>query len=218
MDVYDGGLGALGVGNLPFSSISPSTSLGTAQVSREPLPTIVGNATAMSIITSDGALATPIVINSIAAGLLPDNSSSEFLPSVSSNFTAQESPAIFIRTVLDTPGLARSGDEIITSAPTGATPTPETTVIVDSSIPRITIETVRISTTSETTTSDNERASTDSSQSLPFSTQVSPGSEPTTLGWRYNGDVADTSVIRSDESDVTTDVPAPFSSLINGGG
>ncbi|KAF2964986.1 hypothetical protein GQX73_g8578 [Xylaria multiplex] len=167
MEVHICGLGAPGVGNLPLSSISPTTSLGTAQVSpREPLPTIVGNATSMSIMTSDDALATTIVINSIVAGVLPDHSSSELIPSASSGVAAQESPAIFVRSVIDTPDLARSGDGITTSAPAGATLTE--VAMVDSIPSQITIETVRMSTASETTTSDNERASTVPQEDMPF--------------------------------------------------
>ncbi|TGJ85607.1 hypothetical protein E0Z10_g3170 [Xylaria hypoxylon] len=222
MNSYSNGLDLLGVGNLLFASICLSTSPGTGQASRRALstrPVVIGNTTtATPIIINDDTLATPIVINSPAVGLVSDNSSFELLPSVSSNFTAHDLPAIFITTVLEVPSLTSSNNDITTPAPTGgaATPSP-TTVMVDSSIPKITIETIRTSTIGETTAPDNEGTSKGPSQPLPFSTQASPGGEVTTSG-THTMEMSSPlpSVISSDEPEVTTDVPAPFSSQING--
>ncbi|KAI8626796.1 hypothetical protein F5Y19DRAFT_444426 [Xylariaceae sp. FL1651] len=78
------------------------------------------------------------------------------LPTLSPNFTEvvvtiQTSPTIQETTKPDVSNPVTIGDDIITPAPVGGPATSTPSSVVDSSLPKITIETVRVSTKNEST-------------------------------------------------------------------
>lgn len=132
---------AVNAPSVPFANIYQNVSLPRSQAScPAALPTgsaVINDTTTASMTVNNDTLAAPII------------STLTLVPSGSPNPTIQDSPAVTLSEVLD---FLRSSYDVITPAPTATEEEP--TTVVDSSLPKITIETARRSTTDATTTPD----------------------------------------------------------------
>ncbi|KAI3343649.1 hypothetical protein F4824DRAFT_16003 [Ustulina deusta] len=144
---------AVNAPSVPFASIYQNVSLARSQAScPAALPTgsaVINDTTAASMTVNNDTLGASIMANNAIVDLGTLYSTLTLVPSGSPNPTIQDSPAVTLSEVLD---FLRSSYDVITPAPTATEEEP--TTVVDSSLPKITIETARRSATDATTTPD----------------------------------------------------------------